>query len=101
MPQLQPSSPGLIKTAVFIASEDKFCAVGTVKKGGISSFYVAVYDTVAKKDFAPKTVKVPEGSEPSGDFGWSEDPIEYPAGKYEYKLYIDDTLVAVVPFEVR
>jgi len=92
-----------IKTAVFIASEDEFCVTGTVIKG-ITSFYVAVYDTVAKKDFAPKTVKVPEWSVPSsGDFGWSEDPIEYPAGKYEYKLYFDfeDAPVAVIPFEVR
>ena len=51
-----------VKTAVFIASEDEFCVVGTVKKAIPSgSFYISVYDTVAKKDFVSKTVKFPEG----------------------------------------
>ena len=100
IPQIHPGSPGLIKTAVFIASEDEFCVVGTVKKAIPSgSFYIAVYDTVAKKDFVFKTVKFPEGLN-VGSFGWVDDPINFPTGKYEYKVYIDDVLVAVVPFEV-
>jgi hypothetical protein len=37
----------------------------------------------------------------AGGFGWNEEPIGFPTGKYEYKLYIDDALVAVVLFEVR
>jgi hypothetical protein len=100
MPQIHPGSPGLIKTAVFIASEDQFCVVGTVKKAIPGSFSFAVYDTVAKKDFVSKTVPFPEGLG-VGSFGWANDPIRYPTGKYEFKLYIDDALVAVVPFEVR
>lgn len=89
-----------VKTAVFIASEDEFCPMGTLKKDIPSgSFYIAVYDTVAKKDFAPKTV-FPVALNVGG-FGWADDPIGFPAGKYEYKVYIDDALVAVVPFEVR
>jgi hypothetical protein len=101
IPQIHPGSPGLIKTAVFIASEDEFCVVGTVKKAIPSgSFYIAVYDTVAKKDFVSKTVEFTEGLN-AGSFGWVDNPIEYPAGKYEYKVYIDDALVVVVPFEVR
>ena len=88
-----------IKTAVFIASEDEFCTIITLKKDIPGSFSFAVYDTVAKKDFAPKAV-FPVALNVGGH-AWADDPIEYPTGKYEYKLYIDDTLVAVVPFEVR
>lgn len=27
--------------------------------------------------------------------------LEQPAGKYEYKIYIDDVLAVVLPFEVK
>ena len=100
MPNIDPSSPGLIKTSVFIASEDKFCAVGTLKKDIPSgSFYIAVYDTVAEKDFTPKTAFPIALS--AGDFGWKDDRINSRTSKYELKLYIDDALVAVIPFEIR
>ena len=90
-----------VKTAVFIASEDEFCLVGTVIKGIPSgSFYIAVYDTVAKKDSIPKTTFLPVDLN-AGDFGNADDPIIFSTGKYEYKLYIDDVLVVVIPFEVR
>ena len=90
-----------VKTAVFIASEDEFCFVGTVIKGIPSgSFYVGIYDTAAKKDLISKTVGLPMALN-VGDFGNAEDPIGFPTGKYEYKIYIDDALVIVIPFEVR
>jgi hypothetical protein len=100
IPQIHPGSPGVTKTSVFIASEDEFCVVGTLKKDIPSgSFYVAGYDTVAKKDYVSKTA-LPIGFK-TGSFGWVDDPINFPIGKYEYKVYIDDTLVIVIPFEVR
>lgn len=35
-----------------------------------------------------------------GSFGgW--DPLDIPAGKYEYKVFVGDVLVAILPFEVR
>ena len=87
-----------IKTTVF-TSEDQFCTVWTQKKdipaGSISG---AVYDTVAKKDFEPKTA-FPMAINAGGHMG--SQPLTYPPGKYEYKIYIDDVLVAVLPFEVR
>ena len=89
-----------VKTAIFIVSEDEFCGVATLKKDiPLGSLYISIYDTVAKKDFVSKTVKFPEGLN-VGSFGWVDDPINFPTGKYEYKVYIDDVLVAVVPFEV-
>jgi hypothetical protein len=86
------------KTTVF-TSEDQFCTVWTQKKdipaGSISG---AVYDTVAKKDFEPKTA-FPMALNAGGHMG--SQPLTYPPGKYEYKIYIDDVLVIVLPFEVR
>ena len=102
MPLGTPGSPGMpIKTAVFIASKDQFCPMGTLKKGipSGSNCYIAVYDTIAKKDFLSKAI-IPNIFGVGG-FGWNEEPIGFGTGKHEYKLYIDDALVTVVPFEVR
>jgi hypothetical protein len=95
------NTPGMpIKTALFIAAEDEFCVVGTIKKDiPLGSFYVAAYDTIAKTDYVSITA-LPIGLK-VGTFGWADDPINFPTGKYEYKIYIDDTLVIAVPFEVR
>lgn len=87
-----------IKTTVF-TSEDQFCSVWTQKKdipaGSLSS---AIYDTVAKKDIETKTA-FPIAINAGGHMG--SEPLTYPAGKYESKVYIDDVLVIVIPFEVR
>jgi len=89
-----------VKTAVFIASEDEFCGVGTLKKDiPQGNLYISVYDAEAKKDAITKA-PFPQGLN-AGDFGWADDPINFPAGKYEYKLYIDDVLAVVIPFEVH
>ena len=86
-----------VKTAVF-TSEDQFCTVWTqikdIPAGSISS---AIYDTVAKKDFEPKTA-FPMALNAGGHMG--SQPLTYPPGKYEYKIYIDDVLAVVIPFEV-
>lgn len=98
--QIGPPDNIPIKIVVFITSEDEFCVVINLKKDIPGSFSFAIYDTVTKKDFTPKTV-FPVALNVGGH-AWADDPtVVYPTGKYEYKLYIDDTLVAVVPFEVR
>ena len=55
-----------------------------------------IYDVQAKK-------VIDEGGFPKplkGNYGgW--DPLDIPAGKYEYKVYAGDVLVGVFPFEVR
>ncbi|MHB1377205.1 MAG: hypothetical protein ACYCXB_07265 [Candidatus Humimicrobiaceae bacterium] len=101
IPKGHLDTPGMpIKTALFIAAEDEFCVMGTIKKDIPSgSFYVAAYDTIAKRDYISKT-PLPISFK-VGTFGWADDPINFPTGKFEYKIYIDDVLVAVVPFEVR
>ena len=87
-----------VKTTAF-TSEDQFCTVWTQKKDiPAGSFSGAVYDTAAKKDFQAKTA-FPMAVNAGGHMG--SQPLTYPSGKYEYKIYIDDILVAVLPFEVR
>ncbi len=57
----------------------------------------AIYDVEAKK-------VVEEGGYPGSltpkNYAGAE-PLTTPAGKYEYKVYVGDVLVAVFPFEVR
>ena len=89
-----------VKTAVFIASKDEFCGVAILKKDiPLGSFYISVYDAGAKKDVITRALFSQNLT--AGDFGWAEDSIGFPTGKYEYKTYINDTLVVVIPFEVR
>ncbi|MEI7616369.1 MAG: hypothetical protein WCJ54_06610 [Actinomycetota bacterium] len=89
-----------VKTAVFIAAEDEFCGVGVLKKAIPSgSLFISIYDAVAKIDTVAKAAFSQNLA--TGDFGWADDPINFPTGKYEYKIYIDDALVIVLPFEVR
>ena len=94
--QVGPSNT--TKTTVF-TSQDQFCTVGMlIKDIPAGSLASAVYDTVAKKDIQPKAAFPMELNK--GGFAGAA-PLNYPPGKYEYKVYIDDVLVAVLPFEVK
>ena len=57
----------------------------------------AIYDIEAKK--VVKEGGFPKSLTPSNYAG--AEPLTIPAGKYEYKIYVGDVLVAVFPFEVR
>jgi hypothetical protein len=57
----------------------------------------AIYDIEAKK--VVKEGGFPRSLTPSNYAG--AEPLTIPAGKYEYKVYAGDVLVAVLPFEVR
>jgi hypothetical protein len=56
----------------------------------------AIYDVAAKK--VVKEGGLP-GSLPPKNYAGA-DPLTIPVGKYEYKVYTNDVLVAVFPFEV-
>lgn len=79
--------------SVFTAG-DQICLYGTIIQE--CQLRNAVYDVGAKK-------VIKEGGLPkpmTGSFaGW--EPVDLPVGKYEYKIYVDDILVGVFPFEVR
>ncbi|MBI4119356.1 MAG: hypothetical protein HY456_00730 [Parcubacteria group bacterium] len=87
------------KTNVFTAGTDQFCTMMTLKKTIPSGeVAIAIYDTVAKQDNQSKTV-FPVELKAGGSGGCGS--LTQPAGKYEYKLYINDVLASVLPFEVK
>jgi len=84
----------LQKNATIFTADDQICLYGEIILE--CQLRNTVYDVEAKK-------VVNEGGLPrpmTGGFaGW--EPLTIPAGKYEYKVYVGDVLVAVFPFEVR
>ncbi len=86
------------RTKVY-GSGEQLCQVMTLKKqvaaGGLG---LAVYDVNAGNEVQPKS-SFPQALGPGGVTGCS--PLEWPAGKYEYQIYVDDVLVGALPFEVE
>lgn len=86
-------------TTVFHAGSDQLCLMTQVKKsiraGGVAN---SVYDAAARVDVQPRMVAPSEW--PVGGSG-SCGTLPGSAGKYEYKLYIENVVVAVLPFDVR
>ncbi|HNY18927.1 MAG TPA: hypothetical protein PLQ28_06665 [Flexilinea sp.] len=85
---------GLEKNATVFTSGDQIGLYGNILVE--CSPRNIIYDPQAQK-----TVR--EGGFPKpmkGGFAGGE-ALDLPAGKYEYKVYVDDTLVAVFPFEVK
>jgi len=87
------------KANIFIEGEDQLCTEMTLKKTiPAGSLSVAVYDKGAGNDYMLKTI-FPMELKFGGTSGCST--LDQPPGRYEYKLYIDDILVSVLPFEVK
>lgn len=94
--QLDPF--GVTKTKIF-TSADQFCiSLNIIKTIPSGSLGLAVYDVNAKTYTSPKSAFPMELK--SGDTVGCED-LDFPAGKYEQKVYIDDILAVVLPFEVK
>lgn len=89
---------GVVKTKIF-TSADQFCTSFEMKKTiPANSFSSAVYDKNNEEYAQPKSV-FPMELKKGGSIGC--EPLSYTAGKYEFKIYIDNVLTAVLPFEVR
>jgi len=89
----------VVATTVF-TSADQFCTSLEIKKTIPSgSFSVAIYDTV-KKDYLQSKTVFPVELKKGGSTGCSG-VVDQPAGKYEYKIYIDDVLAVVLPYEIK
>lgn len=86
---------GLEQNVSIFAPGDQFCQYGTVIKEVSPS--LAYFGTQAKK--VVKEGTFPRALLPGGFAGC--ELLDLPAGKYEVKVYVDDVLVAVLPFEVR
>jgi hypothetical protein len=91
--------PFKVTRATVFSAGEQFCTSMEIKKeipaGSIAG---AVYDVVAKTDIRPRSA-FPQKLATGGSMGCES--LEYPTGKYEDKIYIDDVLVAVLPFEVK
>jgi hypothetical protein len=84
----------LQKNAGVFTAGDQICLYGDIILE--CQLRNTVYDVIAGK-------VINEGGLPrpmTGGFaGW--EPLTIPVGKYEYRVYVDDILVGVFPFEVR
>mgnify|MGYP007084775882 CR=1 FL=1 len=94
MPEVVKDPPrDLQKNVSVFAARDQISLYGTVILE--CQIRTAFYDVNAKKVIRegglPQAVK-------GGFAGW--EPVDLPAGKYEYKVYVGDALVGVFPFEV-
>jgi len=88
----------IIKTTTFAAGE-QFCVSLTMKKDiPAGSLAIAVYDTEIGQDNQQKS-SFPQVLQQGNSTGC--EGLRQSAGKYEYKIYIDNVLVAVIPFEVK
>ena len=89
----------IVTTAVFSTSVDQFCTSFNIKKTILKgSLAYAVYDTVNKNYINPKAV-FPMEIKAGGSVGCGT--LSQPVGKYEYKVYVDNVLAIVLPFEIR
>lgn len=89
---------GVVKTKIFTSS-DQFCTSFEMKKTiPANSFSSAVYDKNNEEYAQPKSV-FPMELKKGGSVGC--EPLSFTAGKYEFKIYIDNVLTVVLPFEVR
>ncbi len=83
----------LQKNASIFAPGEKLLLYGSaIQDITISSLY---YNLVTKEKVDGDQIAQKAGGFASGG------PLSLPAGKYEYKVYIDQALVGVFPFEVR
>lgn len=95
----------IIETKTFTAGE-KFCTSLTMKKQiPANTLSTAVYDVNAKLNIEPRGGTFPQALGPAP--GESAGPtigcesLTQSVGEYEYKIYLNDIVVIVLPFEVR
>ncbi|MDD4990455.1 MAG: hypothetical protein PHW31_04080 [Candidatus Pacebacteria bacterium] len=99
LPSGVPFSPWAVeKTKIFVSS-DQFCTSMDIKKDiATGTLATAVYDGATKQDVQPKSV-FPMLIRKGNTIGC--EPLSYSAGKYEFKIYLDNVLAVVLPFEVK
>jgi len=78
------------------STDERICIYGTLKKSAIIG--VAIYNPETSS-YASKRQDLPQTLE-KGNFS-SCSGLTTGSGKYEYRVYIGDTLVAALPFEVK
>ena len=99
--QVGPPDNMPVKTDIFSKTTDLFCVNMTMIKDIPSNVGAGgIYDVAAKKFSASdQKAKFPRALKQGGSSGCEK--IDLSVGKYEYKTYINDILVSVIPFEVK
>ncbi len=95
----------IVKTKIFAAVEQFCINMDMIKQIPANTLSSAVYDVNAKQDAQPRSGTFPQALGPGLGQNMGNTvscaPLEQAVGKYEYKIYINDSLVAVLPFEVK
>jgi len=92
--------PAKIKKTTAFSVGEQFCTSFNMKKQiPADTLTSAVYDTVAKKDVQPRGVAFPQALGPGNSIGCES--LAQGVGQYEFKMYLGDVLVSVIPFEVK
>jgi len=87
-----------VNTGLF-SPKDQFCTFLNVKKTiPANRLSWTFYDVNSKKDITEKNI-APVEITAENNFGCTN--LTYPAGKYEQRIYVDNTLVAILPFEIK
>lgn len=99
--QISPPDNVPTKTNVFSNKTDQFCVAMTmIKTIPVNVAAAGVYDVTAKSFAASDSKsKIPRALTQGGSIGCES--LALPIGKYEYKMYVNDILVSVIPFEVK
>ncbi len=95
--KFEPSK--IVKTSVFSAGEQFCTSINMKKQVPADTLSSSVYDVSAKQDFQPRGGAFPQAMGPGNSIGCES--LSEPVGQYEYKIYLNDDLVAVMPFEVK
>jgi len=99
IPAGQQFDPFKVEATKSFITSDQLCTLLDIKKDiNAGQLSTAIYDRVNKDYIQPKSA-FPQSLKTGNTTGCTG--ITFPAGKYEEKIYIDDILVAVLPFEVK
>ncbi|KKU45027.1 MAG: hypothetical protein UX62_C0043G0006 [Microgenomates group bacterium GW2011_GWA2_46_7] len=89
----------IIKTKVFTAGEQFCTSINMKKQVPAETLSSAIYDVGLKEDAQPQGGTFSQAMGPGNSTG-CQSLIEA-TGKFEFKIYLNDILVSVLPFEVK
>lgn len=95
--KFEPSK--IVRTRAFSVGEQFCMSINMKKQIPADTFSSAVYDVNAKQEIQPRGGAFPQAMGPGNSTGCQS--LDQSVGKYEYKFYLNDDLVAVLPFEVK
>jgi len=89
----------VVKTNIFSAGEQFCTSINMKKQVPANTLSTSVYDVTTKQDAQPRGGTFPQALGPGNSTGCESSPQG--TGKYEYKIYLNDYVIAVIPFEVK